>query len=135
MKRQLMLVCMLVGCSAPYAVRPGDLKPLQASIPVDQRHAVWEHAINVLLDEGYMPQVLNESAGFISAKERDDVDSNLANTIAVVTISAEGIVRVEVAGFGVFHSQSEIISAVGTVQNRLLAEIMTRPAPAQTPSS
>jgi hypothetical protein len=106
---------------------------LTASIPVDQRVAVWHRAIGVLLDEGYVPDVLNEAACYISAKMRADiVAGSLAGTMAIVSIPPDGTLRLQVSGAGLYTSQDELTRDVATVQNRLLAEILNRPIPAPT---
>ncbi len=100
------IVLLATGCVAPYALRPGTVAPVTATVPPEQRTMVWQHAIAVLLDEGYVPQVLNESACFVSAKQRDDVVAGTTGTIGatvVVTVSPEGIVRVQVSGNGIYH--------------------------------
>src|SRR5579862_5869953 len=131
MTKLLFVLGVLSGCAAPYLIRPGDLAPLNAQVTGDQRVAIWERAIAVLLDEGYVPQVLNEAACFISAKQRDDVTTGaLAGTIAIVTISPEGVLRVEVGGSGVYNSAAELQRDVETVQKRLVEEILRRTPPA-----
>jgi hypothetical protein len=118
---------LLCGCTSFYQVRPGTLDPGRAVVPPEQRAMVWRHAIGVLLDQGYVPQVLNEDAGFINAKRREDIANDaFSGTIALVYISPEGGVRVEVAGGGIFHSESQFLSAVGQRQQLLLKLILGR---------
>ena len=121
------------ACATPQLLRPGTLRPGVASVPADQRVATWHRAIQVLLDEGYIPQVLNEAAGYVSAKQRDDISVGaLSGTIAIVTVNPEGLVRVEVGGAGVYHSADELMRDVSAEQAKLLAEI-SAPPPATAP--
>jgi hypothetical protein len=116
---------LLCGCTSFYQVRPGTLEPGRAVIAPEERATVWRRAVGVLLDQGYVPQVLNEDAGFINAKRREDIaDDAFSGTVALVYISPEGGVRVEVAGGGIFHSESQFISAVGQRQQLLLTLIL-----------
>jgi hypothetical protein len=104
---------LLCGCTSFYRVRPGALEPGRAAIP--------------LLDQGYVPQVLNADAGFISAKRREDIANDaFAGTIALVYISPEGGVRVEVSGGGIFHSEDQFLDAVNQRQKLLLTLIVGR---------
>jgi hypothetical protein len=121
-------VCsLLAGCTSYYLVRPGTLEPGRATIAPDQRAAIWRRAVGVLLDQGYVPQVLNEDAGFINAKRREDIaDDAFSGTIALVYISPEGSVRVEVSGAGLFHSENQFLAAVGQRQQMLLNLILGR---------
>ena len=113
------------GCTAPYLLRPGDLPPRVIQLDPATRVALWHRAIDVLLDEGYVPQVLNEAACFISAKQRDDVQvGQLAGTTALVTISPEGRLRLEVGGVGIYHSQSELQRDVSATEDRVIREIV-----------
>ncbi|HUJ57516.1 MAG TPA: hypothetical protein VLX92_03460 [Kofleriaceae bacterium] len=135
---RLLLLCAVSGCATPYLLRPGDVAPLTASVAQDQRAVVWQRAIGALLDMGYIPQVLNEAACYISAKQRDDVtDGQLAGTIAIVNVSPEGQVRVEVGGAGVYHSADELARDVKTVEHNIMQAILARSAPpaAAVPSS
>ena len=123
------LAALLSGCSMMYQVRPGQSKPATAMIPPEQRSMVWQRAVTVLLDQAYVPQLLNESACFISARRRTDiVNDALAGTTAIVAISPEGGLRVEVGGSGMFSSEQEFLSAVSTLQNDLLNLIARPPA-------
>lgn len=118
---------LLSGCTAVYYVRPGTLEPSRAQIGSEERAAVWRRAVGVLLDQGYVPQVLNESAAFISAKRREDLNSDaLSGTLALVYISSDGLVRVEVVGSGLFHTEGEFLAAVGERQRLLLNLILNR---------
>ncbi len=79
-----------------------------------------------LLDQGYVPQVLNESAGYINAKRREDLaDDALAGTMATVAISPEGAVRVEVSGVGYFHSEQAFLDAVRARQGQIMQAVMS----------
>jgi hypothetical protein len=121
----LVAVVALAACGAsPQMLRPGDLAPLASQVPVEQRVAVWQRAIGVLLDEGYVPQVLNEAACYISAKQRDDVTVGaIAGTMTIVTVSPEGVLRVQVSGAGVYNSQAELARDLDAIQHRLVQEI------------
>ena len=127
-----LLACSLGACVAtPMYTRPGDLAPLIAHVDGDQRDLVWQRAIGVLLDEGYVPQLLDEHAGYISAKQRDDVDVDaLAGTLAIVTVSPDGVLRVEVSGHGLYDSGDDLLRDIKAEQNKLLQKIMAPPAPA-----
>jgi hypothetical protein len=130
----LAFLLLLCGCTSYYLVRPGTLEPGRAVVAPDQRAAVWRRAVGVLLDQGYVPQVLNADAGYINAKRREDIaDDALSGTIALVYISAEGNVRVEVSGGGLFHSEEQFIAAVGQRQQALLAQILGRSPDAANP--
>src|SRR4029077_5816304 len=99
----------------------------RAVVPPEQRDLVWRRAVGVLLDQGYVPQVLSADAGYISAKRREDIaDDAFAGTIALVYISPEGRVRVEVSGGGIFHSESQFLDAVNQRQKLLLTLIVGR---------
>ena len=116
---------LLTGCVTLYHVHPGTLPVSSASIPPDQKDAVWKRAVIVLLDQGYVPQVLNEAAFYINAKRREDIDNDaFAGTIALFSITPDGHVRVEVSGTGLFHSEQQFVAAVGQRQDELLRLIL-----------
>lgn len=128
----------LAGCNQ--YLRPGEMSPLNAQVALDQRARVWQQAIEVLLDEGYVPDVLDPTACYISAKQRDDVQlGSLSGTMAIVTVSPEGKLRVEVSGHGVYASSSGLVHDLDAVQIKLRDEIVARSAapsvPAPAPSS
>jgi hypothetical protein len=135
--KALLLAATLIGCATPHVLRPGDLPPLTGQVAPEQRVAMWQRAIAAVLDLGYVPQVLNEAACYIGAKQRDDLTvGNLAGTSAIVTVSPEGLVRVEVGGSGLYTSDDAIKADIQKVQGQLMQEIMTRaPAVAAPPSS
>jgi hypothetical protein len=117
---------LLSGC-AYYHVHPGALEPSRAQIAPEERAALWRRAIGVLLDEGYVPQLLNEEASFISARRREDFENDpLARTLALVYISPDGAVRVEVSGVGLFASEKQFLTAVGERQRVILDLILNR---------
>ena len=123
----LSFCALLSACTSYYLVRPGTLEPGRATISPEQRAAVWRRAVGVLLDQGYVPQVLNQDAGFINAKRREDIANDaFSGTIALVYISPEGSVRVEVSGAGLFHSENQFLAAVGQRQQMLLNLILGR---------
>jgi hypothetical protein len=122
----------LTGCVQTYYTRPGTLQPATATIPPSERALVWQRAVPALLDQGYVPSVLNEGAGYISAKRREDLnDDALTGTMATVAISPEGLVRVELSGVGTFSSEQAFFTAVGQRQNQIMAAIMKGHAPAR----
>jgi hypothetical protein len=122
----------LTGCVQTYYTRPGALQPAMASIAPSERAAVWQRAVPALLDQGYLPQVLNEGAGYISAKRREDLnDDALTGTLATVAISPDGVVRVELSGVGVFSSEQAFFAAVGARQGQIMQAIMKGRAPAR----
>jgi hypothetical protein len=132
MKNTLLLAFLfLSGCADVFTSRPGTTLPAMATIPVADRDVVWERAIPVLLDEGYVPLVVNQQAGYISAKRREDFnDDTLVGTMATVVVTTSGVVRLEVSGVGYFHSAEEFQAAVKTRQQRLLSRILNPAHPA-----
>jgi hypothetical protein len=117
------------GCG--FYLRPGAVQPATAHVVGDQRDAVWQRAIEVLLDEGYVPDVLNQPAGYISAKQRDDVQlGKLAGSMAIVMVSVGGVVRVEVSGHGEYTSSDGLMRDVKAEQDKLLKKILAPAAPA-----
>lgn len=129
----LVLSSLFLGCSY-YHVHPGALEPSRAQIPPEERATLWHRAIGILLDQGYVPQVLNESASFIRATRREDFENDpLAKTLVLVYISPEGAVRVEVSGVGYFASEKQFISAIGERQRVILNLILNRSEGATTP--
>jgi hypothetical protein len=78
-----------------------------------------------------VPDVLNQAAGYISAKQRDDVQlGKLAGTMAIVVVSVGGVVRVEVSGHGEYTSSDDLVRDVKAEQDKLLKEILASTAPA-----
>jgi hypothetical protein len=126
----LLAVLAFSACATPQLLRPGDLAPVTSRVPADQRTAVWQRAIGVLLDEGYVPQVLNEAACYISAKQRDDVTvGSVAGTMTIVTVSPEGVLRVQVSGAGVYNSATELARDLDAIQHRLLQKMSSSGGP------
>lgn len=120
----LALSILFSGCTY-YHVYPGALEPSRAQVAPERRVELWQRAVGVLLDQGYVPQVLNEPACFVSAKHRDDVENDpLAQTLASVYISPDGELRVEVTGVGYFSSEKEFISAIGARQRAIFEQIV-----------
>jgi hypothetical protein len=121
----LSLATLLVGCSQTYYTRPGSLQPATSTAAPAERTLVWQHAVIALLDQGYVPQVLNEGAGYISARRREDIaDDALIGTMATVVISPKGAVRVELSGAGLFSSERAFFDAVGARQSQIMQAIM-----------
>jgi hypothetical protein len=103
---------------------------VSTQVGAERRVALWQRAIGVLLAEGYVPQVLNEAACYISAKQRDDVTVGaVAGTLAIVTVSPEGVLRIQVSGAGVYSSGSGLARDLDAIQHRLLQEIVSSRAP------
>jgi hypothetical protein len=126
----LVLPFVLSGCVGYYYIHPGTLEPDRAVVDPGQRDAIWQRSISVLLEQGYVPQVLNEKACYINAKRREDIENDqFAHTIALVSISPEGNLRVEVSGGGLFSSESQFLSAVGLRQRLLMDLILNRKQP------
>jgi hypothetical protein len=123
----LVVSCVLFpGCSAIYYAHPGTLSPALAQISPAERTALWQRAVPALLDEGYVPQVMNEHAGYISARRREDlVGDALIGTMATVVITTEGKVRVEVSGSGYFRSEEDFRGAVRERQQSLMNRIVS----------
>ena len=129
----LVLSPLFSGCSY-YHVHPGALEPSRAQVAPEERAALWRSAIGALLDQGYVPDVLNEAASFISAKRREDFENDpLAKTLASVYISPDGAVRVEVSGVGYFASEKQFLNAIGERQRLILDLILNRSGGATTP--
>lgn len=129
----LVLASLLPGCTY-YHVHPGALEPSRAQVAPEERAALWRRAIGVLLEQGYVPDVLNEAASFISAKRREDFENDpLAKTLAVVYISPDGAVRVEVSGIGYFASEKQFLDAISERQRTILDLILNRSRGAVTP--
>lgn len=127
----VLLATILSGCSQLYQVRPGQSRPAVAVVAPGQRVALWQRAVTTLLDEGYIPELFNESACFIRAHRRVDfVDDALAGTVVLIAISPEGNLRVEVGGAGIFSSEREFLRAVSALQGRLLSLIVGQRDPA-----
>jgi hypothetical protein len=124
----------LSGCVSLYYVHPGALEPSRAQIAPEERIALWRRAVGVLLDQGYVPQVLNESTFFISAKRREDFDNDpLAKTMVTLFISPEGAVRVELTGVGLYTSEKEFLREVGERQRKILDLLLNRRGGAAEP--
>jgi hypothetical protein len=129
---------LLSGCTTPayYAVHPGALEPSRAKVAPEERVDVWRRAVGALLDQGYVPQVLNEDAFFISARRREDFENDaLAKTLVSVYISPDGVLRVEMSGVGYFTSEQEFITAIRERQRLILDLILNRSAGAPKPRS
>lgn len=139
--RSVLLIASLAlpACYSTRLLRPGEVEPLTARVAPDARMPTWHAAINVLLDDGYVPQVLDATAGYIAARARDDIQNDsLQNTMAIVTIAPDGTVRVQVSGLGQFRSDQDLVTTVQATQHKLFDDIMRAvppPAPAPAPPS
>jgi hypothetical protein len=123
----LVLSLLLSGCAYYYFVHPGALEPSRAQVAPEDRATVWRRAVGVLLDQGYVPQVMNESAAFISARRREDFQNDpLAKTMVSVYISPDGAVRVEMSGVGLFASEKQFLAAITERQQLILDRITNR---------
>ena len=121
---RLMFILPVGGCYSYLTVRPGTLKPAIATIAKERRLEVWQRAIAVLLDAGYMPELLNEGACFIKARQREDLVPDATNrSTAVVTVGVDGVLRVDVAGAGYFANQRALTADIERRQNTLLQAI------------
>ena len=130
----LAIVLMAGGCYTPYWVRPGEVPPATATVPPEQRNVTWQRSVGVLLEEGYVPQVLNEGACYVSGRQRDDAENGvLAGSMAIVTIAPDGLLRVEVAGRGLYLSQDHLNTDVRQLQAHLLRRILNQPELALPP--
>lgn len=124
----LLFGALLAGCAQTYSTRPGSLPPSLAAVSAAERTTLWQHAVPALLEQGYVPQVLNEAAGYISAKRREDLnDDALTGTFVTVVVSAEGTVRVQLSGFGYYASELAFLDAVKQRQTQILQAIMAAP--------
>lgn len=125
----------LVGSGCHFALLPRAIPPATGTVAADQRVATWHRAIQALLEAGYVPQVLNESACFVSAEMRDDVSlGTLSHSRAFVLISPEGRVEVEASGSGEYASQGALAADVERIQRDLLARIVRLSTPKHTGS-
>jgi hypothetical protein len=126
----VVLTALLSGCAMYYRIRPGQLQPATATVATEQRSVVWQRAVTVLVDQGFVPQLLNEAACFISARRRDDLNNDmLAGTMVLVAISPEGHLRLEVGGSGVFGSEQQFLHEVSELQSHLLRLVLGQSTP------
>jgi hypothetical protein len=134
MKTRLALGLALVlasasGCASIQIARPGTLPIATANVPADQRLAAWNRAIGALIDAGFVPQVFNETACYVSAKRRDDLgDDILSGAMAIVQVTPEGVIRVQISGLGQFSSQDALNAEITRRQADVLQRIV-HPAP------
>ena len=114
------------GCSTIQIARPGTLPTATASVPADQRLAAWNRAIGALIEAGFVPQVFNETACYVSAKRRDDLgDDILSGAMAIVQVTPEGVVRVQISGIGQFSSQDALNAEITRRQAEVLRHIVS----------
>jgi hypothetical protein len=126
MRNVLIAILVMLGCSCatPHVLRLGAVPASVAPTAAEQRVIVWQRAIDVLLQDGYVPQVLNETACYIFAKHRDDLEAGvLAGASAIVTVSPEGLLRVEVAGNGLYTSDAALAHDVAQEQTHIFDQI------------
>lgn len=128
-KAWILLSMPLMAC-VHYSL-PGAFAPARGSIPVAERTLAWQHAVTALLDNGYVPNELNETAGYIVARRRDDDTGPLVGSLATVVLTPEGMVRVEVSGTGVFTSEKTFVSTITARQNDILQSILATHAAAR----
>jgi hypothetical protein len=101
--------------------RPGTLPLATASVPPDHRLAAWNRAIGGLIDSGFVPQVFNETACYVSGRRRDDLgDDILSGAMAIVQVTPEGTVRVQISGIGQFSSQDALNAEITRRQMDIL---------------
>jgi hypothetical protein len=125
-----LLVGMSAGCYSMQVARPGTLPLATASVPADQRLAAWNRSISALIDAGFIPQVFNETACYVSAKRRDDLGNDvLSGAMAVVQVTPEGVVRVQVSGVGMFSTPEDLNAEIGRRQADILQRIVTPTPP------
>jgi hypothetical protein len=122
----ILFACAISGCTTTYyRVHPGSASPATTTIAPDRRIALWEHAVGAILDQGYVPQVLNKDACYISARRREDIsDDAFAGTIVIFSVSPEGKVRLELSGGGLFDSEEKFFSEIARRQTQILKAIM-----------
>jgi hypothetical protein len=119
------------GCYAQYVVRPGTIPPEVTQVAPADRVATWNKGIQVFLEEGYVPQVVNEAACVVTGKRRDDLVADaLAGSMAILTVSPEGRVRIEVSGAGLYASQDQLVTDVKAEQKRLIDRLTGNAPPA-----
>ncbi len=131
---RLLTVAALVSCVAAcavtqtYSLRPDDLPARVGQIDPSERVAAWNRAIEVLMQQGYEPQVLNQDAGYISAKMRNNAPEDaLVGTRAIIKITPQGKVSVEVGGVGNYASGSELESYIDSMKSTLLEGTLGQP--------
>jgi hypothetical protein len=134
-----LLLALLPACYRFTVLRPGGLRPATAQLPPDLRDEVWNRAIGILLDEGFVPELLNESACFIRAKQRSDlVADQTALQTAVLTIGRSGLVRVDVWGAGDYSligGDRDLAEDLAREQDHLLHRFIGLPDGAALPGS
>jgi hypothetical protein len=113
------------GCYTIHIARPGTLPLAVATIPPDQRVVAWNRAVAALIDAGFVPQVFNETACYVSARRRDDLgDDILSGAMAIVQVTPEGLVRVQISGLGTFSSQDALNAEIRRRQIDLVQRIL-----------
>jgi hypothetical protein len=123
------------GCVNWYYAHPGAIGAAMANTAPAARSELWQRAVLVLIDNGYVPQVLNEQAAYIMARRREDIaDDAFARTIAIFTISSKGQARLGISGEGRFRSEAEFVAAAQERQEALLKLVLDNPgAPTRVP--
>jgi hypothetical protein len=125
----LVLTATSTGCATMQIARPGTLPTATATVPPDRRLATWNRAIGALIDSGFVPQVFNETACYVSGRRRDDLgDDILSGAMAIVQVTPEGTVRVQISGIGQFSSQDALNAEITRRQTDILQRRI-RPGP------
>jgi len=120
------------GCYSMRVSRPGTLPLAVASTPADQRIATWNRAISALIDTGFVPQVFNETSCYVGAKRRDDLGADiLSGAMAIVQVTPDGVVRVQVSGVGLYSTQEALNAEITRREADILERIVhpVRPGP------
>ena len=111
------------GCATTSTVPPSAHRAAMASVPPAQRLEVWRRAIAVLLDDGYIPELLDEPAAFIRARRLDNTN------VATFLVAPDGVARLELSGVVTTSFFDDPIVELGKRQTALLKSIVDpRPA-------
>jgi hypothetical protein len=129
----VLVVCLAVlegaGCYSLQIARPGTLPTAGLRVPPEQRMAAWNRAITALIDAGFVPQVFNETACYVSARRRDDLDDDvLIGALAIVQVTPEGLVRVQISGRGSFRSPEDLQAEIQRRQSAIVQAIARPPS-------
>jgi len=81
-----------------------------------------------------VPELLNETACFIRARQREDLVPDATNrTSAVVTVGTDGLLRVEVAGAGFYSNADALATDLAQKQGALMHGILLLVDPPASP--